>query len=423
MKKLKKVLQRPLAALAAVALLFGVAAPLVLQHLAFAAGQVQERSIKLSTAVPNATGVTYSVSFKPTQNFTNPDFVIEFCDDSPLIGAACSFDNTTASTNTVPLFSGATSSVGTLTSLGSNNVVRINGGTTGSLTSGSAFTFTISGVRNPAVAESFYARIYVYATGNAATDYTAPASDDTAATFVGGASAYVDYGGIAMATVTTINITARVMETLSLCTSATDISGTNYDPLGNLTDTDCTDATTPSLVIGHGSPTAVIDAGSVDTTPAYFQMSTNATTGAVIRMKATNACANGGLSTDGGTTCSSIPGITTTTAPVLMNAGTAGFGLYVSPSVLTNGVATSTGTITPSTVYNDGTHNAPDTDNFFALETGGTGVTSTYGSTIASCSGPVSQVNTMLTFGATASLTTPAGIYTGGESLIATGTF
>jgi hypothetical protein len=53
----------------------------------------------------------------------------------------------------------------------------------------------------------------------------------------------------------------------------------------------------------------------------------------------------------------------------------------------------------------------------------GDNVTTTYGDTIMSCAGPVSQVNNHLVFAATASLTTQAGIYTGNEVLIATGTF
>ncbi|MBL8121257.1 hypothetical protein JNM87_00720, partial [Candidatus Saccharibacteria bacterium] len=48
---------------------------------------------------------------------------------------------------------------------------------------------------------------------------------------------------------------------------------------------------------------------------------------------------------------------------------------------------------------------------------------STYGDPIAASSAPVSRINNNLVFAATPSLTTPAGIYTGNEILIATGVF
>jgi hypothetical protein len=55
--------------------------------------------------------------------------------------------------------------------------------------------------------------------------------------------------------------------------------------------------------------------------------------------------------------------------------------------------------------------------------TTGNKVTDTYGSQVFSTSGAVHTEDNLLTFAATAGDTTPAGIYTGGESLIATGTF
>jgi len=143
-------------------------------------------------------------------------------------------------------------------------------------------------------------------------------------------------------------------------------------------------------------------------------------------MHAANACTNAGLSSNGGSTCS-IPGAGGTTSQGF-TAGTANFfGLSVLPSTLTSSVASSSGTITPDSNYYNAAHVTPgaiNPDVFFGMDdTTNSGVGSTYGDAIASSSGPVSQVNNQLVFGATAALTVPAGIYSGSESLIATGTF
>jgi hypothetical protein len=54
----------------------------------------------------------------------------------------------------------------------------------------------------------------------------------------------------------------------------------------------------------------------------------------------------------------------------------------------------------------------------------GANVTSTYGDQIADTnSTAAANVNSLLTFAAQASVTTPAGVYSANESLIATGTF
>jgi hypothetical protein len=53
----------------------------------------------------------------------------------------------------------------------------------------------------------------------------------------------------------------------------------------------------------------------------------------------------------------------------------------------------------------------------------GGNVVSGYGDTIASTAGPTSNMDSLMTFGASASNTTPAGIYTGGYILVATGAF
>lgn len=399
LNKLKLAFRRPLLSLAALAMLMGVAAPALTGTVN--AAELTNRSIQMSSAVPGATGVSYQITF--TLDSAAQSVAIDFCQDSSLY-------RDTACTAPAGLDVSGTSVSGGDTDWavlsGAPNISATHMEAAGTSEGPGVVTLVFDGITNPTTTGGFFARVYTYSLADP--DWTG----------VGTTGSDVDFGGIALTTSDTIDITARVMESLTFCTSETDISGGAFG--GSVTDVDCTFATTPDIVIGSGSPTAVLSSTAVDTTPAYFQISTNASNGAVVRMKALNTCPNGGLSSGDGSTCTDIPGIGDT--PALMNAGTAAFGLYVSDSATTVGDLSSSGTVTPDSNYNDGTNDGA-TDHFFGMETGATGVTSTYGSVIASCTGPVQTVNTQLVFGATASLTTPAGIYTASESLIATGTF
>jgi hypothetical protein len=159
----------------------------------------------------------------------------------------------------------------------------------------------------------------------------------------------------------------------------------------------------------------------VDTGTINSQLSTNATNGAVVRMRNSNLTC-GGLSADNGTTCA-IPAINAGAgAASAMTAGTAAFGLFVSASTLgTNGI----GSLTPAAAYHNATHVTVPGDVWYGMDTGtaNNNVTSTFGSTLCSTTSPVYRVNNSYTFAATAALTTPAGIYTANLSMIATGTF
>jgi hypothetical protein len=269
------------------------------------------------------------------------------------------------------------------------------------VTLGTPVTFDITTMTNPSTAnKTFFARIATFATGAAATSYTSTTP-----------GTYIDYGGIAMSTAKNISITAKVMETLTFCVSGTTLLNGN-----------CTSATDANLVLGHNSP-ATLDSTAVDAASAYTQLSTNASTGAVIRMKNTNSCADGGLSANGGTTCA-IVGNGSTAAAIA--AGQAKFGLFVAASANNTTPTAGTGTVAPAAIYNDGTHTTVATPSslYYGMESGASGVGSTYGSTIATSSGaPCSFTNNQLVFGASAALTTPAGVYTNNEILIATGTF
>ncbi len=354
------------------------------------AAQVTTRSMQMSDSTPSATSVSYKLTFTPVT--TTQELIVDFCGDTPLIGATCAF-----AAGTVPNVTGVGSSLGTATTVGSGTPVHTIKVTGLTMTGGSPYTITFTGLTNPSSATSFYARVLTYGTGNA-TGY-APANATGGTTTTG---TNVDYGGLALSTANAIAITARVMETLTFCVSATALSP------------DCPTATTPSIVLGHGSPTATLSSTQVDVASVYTQLSTNAQTGAVVRMKASNSCTNGGLSSNGGSTCT-IPGVGGTAAAIA--AGTAAVGMCVAPG--SNSTATAP--------YIDATNSCPTTwgaTNKYGMDgNGATGTTSTYGGQIFATSAAVNAENNRCTFAATASLTTPAGIYTANESLIATGTF
>lgn len=415
-----KALRRPAAALSALALVVGTVMPSLLASMPVSAAQVSTRSIKMSDSTPGATGVQYELKFTPVSNAQ--ELIVDFCGDTPLIGATCAFDATSVPT----VGAGITSDLGTAAQKGSGSpvhTIRVTGLT---MTAATPYTITFTaGLTNPSTAAglSFYARVVTYTTGNS-TNYS-QADTTGGATSLGSGS--VDSGGIALSTVRQVSITARVMETLTFCAS-----GTNIDGSGGASFDACNEATAPTLEIGSGTP-KVLSFGTIDSASAYTQLSTNATSGAVIRMKATNACANAGLSTDGGTNCS-IPGITTGAADgsapgAMATNGPAAFGLFVANGTATTGVSTSTsGNILGDANYNDGTNTnvATPANLYYGMDnrnSGVNGVRSTYGDVIATSTAPVSRENNQLVFAATPSLTTPAGIYTGNEILIATGMF
>lgn len=382
----RNLIRRPAALLSALALLAGGLAPALVGSVANAAGQVTARSIQLSDARPG-TAAQYKVTFTPVT--TSQELIIDFCGDSPIVGSTCAFVAGTS----VPAISSPVSSVGSATSA-NGRTVKVTGLT---MTAATPFTLTFtSGFTNPTqAAGTFYARILTYTTANAA-NYV-PAASTGAATTIGAGN--VDTGGAALSTSSQITVSATVQESLTFCVSGSVISGT------------CSGLSAPALTIGTGSPAVLTTAGQG--TPAYTQLSTNATSGVNVRMKAINLCSNGGLTTSqpdiaGG--CASIPGIGS--SAVVLTAGT--WGMCVAPGA----------GVTAATNYLDSTNSCPTTFNATSkYGMNGTNLTSTFGDTVYSTPGAVNAIGSTLTFAAMAANTTPAGVYGGNESLIATGTF
>lgn len=383
------------------------------------ADQLGTRSIRMSdsansggtvtSGVGSGTNVSYQVSF--TTSASAGSLVIDFCEENPIIGDDCTAPTgMTAATGITPV----TGNIGGAgwTFGASAGQVQLSSGGSNNATAG-AQVFTLTGITNPSAVGSFYARIYTYANGTQGTYVDA--------TDVGN---YVDYGGIALSTVPLITINGRVLEQLTFCV-------TKAAPTTWTTTNDCSDPVVsnannlPALTIGHtsgGSSTPVIDSTAVDRGTLYSQLSTNAVNGAAISLRNGNSC--GGLSADNGVTCG-IPPVNggSGAGASAITAGTAAFGLFVSTSTANpNG---GSGTITPAAAYYNASHADQVTpDLWYGMDTtGGTGVTSTYGSTLATASAPVYRVQNNYVFAATASLTTRAGIYAANMSMIATGTF
>ncbi len=350
------------------------------------AAQTTERSIEMSSSSKGATGVSYRINFTPEANAAG--FIVEFCTDSPLIGAACDDPNTTMNLGSVGYSAPVTAVTGVETG-GSKRVA-----VTVPITGGTPVSAVLTGITNPAAggtAGVLYARVTTYA-NMGSTGYTSATAPGTV----------VDQGSVALALTDTIGVTAAVLETMTFCVS------------GGAIGDNCAGVTSPALELGETSGTVkALAAGVVSSGDIYAQLSTNASRGAVVSLKSdTTNC--GGLLLVGGTgdTCH-IPA--TGTADIITNNPTAAFGVKVDNEA--DGTNPN-GTILPVAPYNDTTY-AMD------FQTGnGSGVTSTYGDAFFNTNGePVNAKNVKLTFGATVTNQTPAGRYAANLSLIATGTF
>ena len=412
-----KMLQRQAAALSALALLVGVAAPAVLSVPAFA-DQLPQRSIQMTDSNPGVSGVQYKLTFTTGATAgTTQDLIIDFCGDSPLPTTSCSY---TAAN--VPTFSSPTASAGTITAIGTGSpvhTVQIKGLT---IPGNATYTITITGgITNPSSAGSFYARVFTYPTNGS--DAYVPAN---ASGVVPTEGTPTDSGGIALSTTTPISITAKVQETMTLCTSG-GTAATMPTPTAGFTGLNCAGFTAPAITLGGGTNYDVIDSSSIYRRSAWSQISTNATNGYAIYMRANNLC-GGGLTKAPATdaTCG-IPAVNGGASSALaIIAGTAAFGVDVEDGVAESGGVGDNQAVAPwSTNSNNPTNQfvMDDTTSNNSVKT----TNSPYGSkVIDTTAATVKQANSVTNeykFGVTASPTTPSGIYQQQFSLIAVGLF
>ena len=342
------------------------------------AAQINSRYIKMSSSAPGATGVTYEIGFTPTTSAFQ-SVVVEFCSNNPILITACT---ATAGTDTpsfgtaAPVGGGTAGTTDAWTAGNSaSNVIKVNGA---SISTGAAQMFHVSGVTNPSATASFYARIYTFNS----TTYTGFNTGGATVTTV------IDSGGVALATATAISVNIKVQETLTFCVSKAAPGSS------------CSGTTSPILALGHG-PNTVLDNTQVNSDTVYFQVSTNAGSSVIIRIK-------GSLLTNGGNTIAAANAGASTPGAIV--AGTAGFGLRSDQGVDTGANTTIDANYAHATNY--GYDTTTSTNNAI----------SGYGDPLATVTA-VANSNTMLTFAATASLTTPAGLYQSTQNLIATGTY
>ncbi|HSX15743.1 MAG TPA: hypothetical protein VLF40_03045 [Candidatus Saccharimonadales bacterium] len=384
-----------------------------------------------------ASGVSYDIKFTGASTHdisgTNPNeggVLIGFCSNSPLINTSCThpagLDTTGVSVTNVKYNGSAASGNGSAASLTFNGTAHsgVKWTAGADYTGGQTLEMTLTGIHNPTAAGTFYVRMTTY-------------SDDT--TLAGGTTAtslgtYMDDGAVALSTTSAVGVTAYVLESMTFCVSKGNMGDTGNGsavssqaaPSENCgsgeascpADPGCVIA--PSMTLGQQSGAVnALSPTAVSTGQTYAQLSTNAASGAIVNLKS-DATSCGGLYRNGNTANCNIAPQTSSGSSTLV-AGVSDFGLIVGSAAaapLVNGSGgTGSGTITTGTGY--------DSSHYFIdyVAGNGTGVTSTFGSEIFHSTAPVNNMNVPVTFGASISPTTPAGIYGATLNMIATGTF
>lgn len=347
------------------------------------AAQLTARSIALSSSSKAATGVTYTVNF--TAISAAGAFRVDFCSNSPLASEACTAASGFSATSAASTSAGVTAVTGAAT-----NVV-----VTRPITAG-AVSVALTGINNPSAAGPLYARIITFDTATNAGNFVPGTTSPDTGTGV------IDYGGAAISITDSVGVSAAVQESMTFCVSGATITAT------------CGSTTAPTVKLGETVGTAVaLIPTAVSTGSIYTQISTNASTGAVVSLKS-NATGCGGLLRAGAPgACNIAPALQTGIA-----FGEAKFGVKTNTPFTTG--TSSSGTYEPVTGsgYNTST---------YALNyTGGdtAGVTSAFGDPFLDTNSlPANNQNMQITFGASVTNSTPAGSYSADLSLIATGKF
>ena len=370
-----KILNRQVGLFAVVgALLLAVVIPAIAS-----AAQLTERSIALSSPSKGATGVTYTIKFKASANAEGA--VIDFCGNTPLVGQEC----------TEPDGFAVTGATGTGVDVKDVNTLAV----TQAITAGNEATITLANIKNPSAVGPFYARIVTYSTDNLG-NYQAANNLGTGV---------VDQGSASIIITDTIGVSGAVLESMTFCVA------------GNTIADGCTGSLqSPTLRLGEqvGDVIALIP-NKASTGNIYTQITTNSATGAVVSLKSsTKGC--GGLVRAGETNCDIDPSMGT---DVTDDDTEAKFG------VKTGASAGGVGTFRPFQAQPQDTPFYSPTAfrmNWVVGDT--TGVTSDFGDPFLDTAGaPATNKNMTLTFGASVTNQTPAGLYSANLSLIATGKF
>lgn len=353
------------------------------------AAQLNERSIELSSSAATATAVEYTVNF--TAIGTAGSMILDFCSNSPLIGAPC-----TAPTGFAVTSAAATDAT-SVTDLDANTLAVVDPIAAG------AYTLKVTGINNPTASGPLYARIVTYIGTDAATAY------QDAETLGSGT---LDSGGAAISITDKIAVSGAVLESMTFCVAGpTELVPGSGDYTPTTIGNGCTGTLpAPTLKLGKKTGNVVaLDASEVSTGSLYSQISTNAASGATVNLKSSTAGCGGLLRAGSGvgspTNCDIAPAQATN-----ITAGQAKFGARFSPGT--------------ANLIGLGGYNATTYALNYNATDQSTGVTSTYGDPLFSTNSlPVSNENLELIFGASVAPNTPAGLYAAELSLIATGKF
>lgn len=368
--------------------------PFLISGSASAAGQLSLRKITAGTSKVN-TSTTYAVSFQSSTTTTIKGIVVEFCQNSPLIGTACTTTNGVSGIQTSGTIAVAHGSSTNFTAGGTGgNILSLTNATGFAGVTGSDTTFSFTATTpstSPNQGGSYYARILTFANDSGA---------DSPATYTSASPGnHIDDGGIALAVSNQLTITARVQEVLQFCVGTTDAATNN----------DCSDISGTTVDIGVVDSTAV---AATANSAGKAMLRTNAVNGASVVYFAEQETSSGKLKVVGAT-CSG----TATTDQCFNSAGatataftadgtTEAFGM-TSPSIDTSNGSTTN--LTRDVNYDNATEYA-------WVDTGTT-------DEIASSTTVVDDELINLKFAAVAAATTPTGAYTVTSTFVATGTF
>lgn len=401
-KKNNNVFKRVANTLAAISFAAASLAPSFLFNTHVKAAQLTSRKVDMSSSLPSATGVTYTVTFTNATAGTVQGIVVDFC-TTALAGSACTTPTGLALTASNP-------TIDTVTFTGA----VVGGEYTLTNASGSAaaaaevYSFTITAT-NPSTVGTFYARIFTFNSSTNATNYTS-----------GTPGSYTDNGSVAMSTARDLTVTGIVTETLDFCVGADDGTPASGDAgIQNCTAAGFSSAATVGLgVIGTTAVTTpVATANGGTNTNGAFAIRTNAVNGATVSYKANLNNSSGRLKI-AGVTC----GLNTSTVDGCINsAGTTAntiageeFGMAISQMIYPSSQTTAT-----TNLVRDGEYDYTNSNEFAWDDSASDQIATSTGSATKVMDWEVG----ILKFSAVSAPTTPSGAYSVSANFVALATY
>jgi hypothetical protein len=347
-------------------------------------GLISSRYIKMSSSEISATNVIYQVGFNTvTNNQTIGAVVIKFCSNNPILGDTCTAPaglNVNNSTLTIANPTGGTlaGSLSVSTSQGGTNVLvltRTPGNVVNQAVGFDLGNGSTTGITNPSTNNStFFARILIFASNT-------PSLSQASETALVGSGGPSDAGGVALAMVSVLNVTAKVQESLVFCV----YTGVNCAAGGN------------AIALGDSNGVlAATNTTYLDATPK-FDLASNALNGIIVRLKGDTLTSGAFTITPNGNSC----------VADAIATGTEQFGARV--------VTYGTGQVVPVA----GRYDCNAGNHMFDPAQTNT----TYGDSFVKTVGATDVSTTNFELAAKAASTTEAGVYTTKLQLIATATY